>query len=132
MAAPDDGLAGVVDAVGERVTGRDGDPRDRAGQREGDVVERVVVVVADDHTPGATQPAVGTGGPRPLDGLRHPPSCSGSSTARGPDTADRAAWRAPSRQPRSPHRRCTRAMRRSTRPGRARAPAAPTPRGTRA
>src|SRR4051794_16698065 len=105
MPAPDEGLAGVVDAVGERVSGRDVDPGDRAGQRDGDMVEGVVVVVADDHTPGAAQPALGSGGPRPLDGLRHASRYSGSSTARGPSTAARAAWRAPSRRPRSPRPR---------------------------
>ena len=55
VAAPDDRLAGVVDAVGHRVAAVDGDAGDVARQRVRDVVERVVVVVADDHPPGAAQ-----------------------------------------------------------------------------
>src|SRR3712207_6003900 len=52
VAGPDDGLAGLVDAVGDGEAPVDVDARDEARQRVGHVVERVVVVVEDDHTPG--------------------------------------------------------------------------------
>src|SRR3954469_5623746 len=81
--APDDGLAAVVDAIGHRVADRDGEARDVARQRVRDVVEGVVVVVADDHPPLAAKPAS-----RPLhagefDGLAHGVQASGSGVPRG-------------------------------------------------
>ena len=58
VAGPDDGQPRAVDAVGERVALVDRDPGDEARERVRDVVERVVVVVADDDAPGAAQAAV--------------------------------------------------------------------------
>jgi len=55
--APDDRLAGVVDAVGHRVADGHGEAGDVARQRVGDVVEGVVVVVAHNHPPLAAEAA---------------------------------------------------------------------------
>jgi hypothetical protein len=60
-----------VDHVGDRVALLHRDARDAAGERERDVVERVVVVVADDHAPVAAQLAAGTLDAGELNGLRH-------------------------------------------------------------
>src|SRR5262249_24078653 len=49
VARPDDGLAGAVDAVGQGHAAVERHAGDRAGQGEGDAVERVVRVVLDDH-----------------------------------------------------------------------------------
>src|SRR6185437_1614504 len=51
LAAPDDGLAAAVDRVGHRHPAVERDTRERPGKRERHAVERVVVVVADDHEP---------------------------------------------------------------------------------
>src|SRR5579862_7595732 len=52
MTGPDDRPAGVVDAVRERHPARVVDAGDRLCERERDTLERVVVVVQDDHAPG--------------------------------------------------------------------------------
>ena len=59
---PDDRLALAVDQVGDRVALGDRDARDVARQRVRHVVERVVVVVADDHAPVTAEVRVGTRG----------------------------------------------------------------------
>src|SRR5262249_3498638 len=51
-ARPDDRLAGRVDLGRERHALVVVDARDRGGEREGDAVEGVVVVVQDDDPPG--------------------------------------------------------------------------------
>src|SRR6266508_2543111 len=55
VAAEHDRLPGVVDLVGDRVAAVDGDAGDVASERMGHVIERVVVVVADDYTPRPAQ-----------------------------------------------------------------------------
>src|SRR5918998_5530134 len=65
-AAPHDRLAGVVDRVRDGVALGQRDPRDEAAERASDVVERVVVVVADDHAPVAAQPRAGAADAWPL------------------------------------------------------------------
>src|SRR3954466_10346630 len=60
VAGPDDRQAAEVDAVGDREAAVDVDPGDQARQRRRDVLEGVVVVVADDHPPGAAEGAVGS------------------------------------------------------------------------
>jgi DNA-binding IclR family transcriptional regulator len=52
LAAPNPRASARVDAVGERHPAPEVDARDVAGERRGDVVERVVVVVQDDHVAG--------------------------------------------------------------------------------
>src|SRR4051794_41776094 len=69
--APDHGLARGVDRVGVGVALLHADAGDRPGQRERDVVERVVVVVADDHAPVAAEPGARPAGARKLDRLGH-------------------------------------------------------------
>src|SRR3954454_21203823 len=71
MAGPHDRQAGAVDAVGDLVAAIDGHAGDEARQGVGDAVEGVVIVVADDHPPGAAQGAVGAFGAGKLDGLAH-------------------------------------------------------------
>ena len=71
MAAPHDGQAGRVDALGDLVALVDGDAGDAAREREGHVVERVVVVVAHDDPPSAAQAGAGILYARKLDGRAH-------------------------------------------------------------
>src|SRR5581483_6869341 len=52
MTRPDDRLAGRVDAVRERHAAVVVDTGNRLGEREGDALEGVVVVVSDDDAPG--------------------------------------------------------------------------------
>ena len=52
-AAPDDGQPLVVDAVGDPVAVGQRDARDHRGERLGDVIKGVVVVVEHDHAPVA-------------------------------------------------------------------------------
>src|SRR5689334_1510053 len=51
VAGPHDRLAGGVDRVRHRLAALERDARDGARERERDAVERVVVVVPDDHEP---------------------------------------------------------------------------------
>jgi hypothetical protein len=60
-AGPDRCLAAVVDRVGEPVAPIEVDAGDDAGERLGDVIEGVVVVVQDDHEPITAQPLLGAG-----------------------------------------------------------------------
>ncbi len=69
--APDDRAAVVVDAVGEPVAVGERDAGDHAGERLGDVIERVVVVVQHDDPPEAADSAAGAAQPRQLHRLRH-------------------------------------------------------------
>ena len=55
-AGPHDRLAGVVDLVRDPVALLERHPRYDPGQRGGDAVEGVVVVVQDDHPPGVAEP----------------------------------------------------------------------------
>ncbi len=72
MAAVDDRLARAVDHLRELVPALEGRRGDVARERAGDVVEGVVVVVADDHPPGVVQAASRRSDPRQLDRLaRH-------------------------------------------------------------
>ena len=48
---PDDRLTGVVDLIGDPVALLEADPGQHPGQGLGDVIEGVVIVVADDHAP---------------------------------------------------------------------------------
>ncbi len=66
-AAPDDRQAGVVDLFGEPVALVEADPGNHPGKGLGDVLEGVVVVVADDHAPVAAQPGARSGDARLLD-----------------------------------------------------------------
>ena len=59
VAAEDDRLAAEWITFGDLHPALDADPRDEAGERAGDVIERVVVVVADDHPPGAAEAGSG-------------------------------------------------------------------------
>src|SRR5262245_29295573 len=70
-ARPDDRHPGVVDLIRKAVALIETDSRDHAGQRAGDVVEGVVVVVADDHAPVPAQPRSRTRAARLLDRRRH-------------------------------------------------------------
>src|SRR4051794_21885802 len=79
LPAPDDGLAGVVDAVGQCVADGDREPGDVAGQRVRDVVEGVVVVVPDDHPPLAAEAASRALDPGEFDGLAHARNASASA-----------------------------------------------------
>ena len=60
-----------MDLVCDRVALVERDAREHARERLGDAVEGVVVVVEDDHAPGAAEDVVGAGGTRELDGLAH-------------------------------------------------------------
>jgi hypothetical protein len=66
-AASDDRLAGVVDRVRDRVLLRQRDPRYERAERARHAVERVVIVVRDDHAPVAAQPEAGAGDAGALD-----------------------------------------------------------------
>src|SRR5689334_24622477 len=59
VAGPDDGLARVVDAVREGHAAVVVDAGDRLCKRERDALEGVVVVVEDDHAPGAAGAGAG-------------------------------------------------------------------------
>src|SRR5437660_177891 len=56
--AVDGRLAGVVDHVGNLVSPLEADAGDVSCKRPGDVVEGVVVVVAHDHAPRASEPRI--------------------------------------------------------------------------
>src|SRR6478672_3263706 len=51
VSGPDDRLAAAVDGVRHRLAALERHARDGAGERERDPVERVVIVVSDDHHP---------------------------------------------------------------------------------
>jgi hypothetical protein len=68
---PDDRLSAVVDLVGDRVAAVDGDAGNVAGERVSHVVERVVVVIADDDAPRAAQTRAGILRAWKLDDLSH-------------------------------------------------------------
>src|SRR5919202_431209 len=94
LPAPDDGLAGVVDAVGQRVADGDGEAGDVAGQGVRDVVKGVVVVVSDDHPPLAAEAASRALDPGEFDGLAHVAEA----------TANGAGSHRARRRPTRPHR----------------------------
>ena len=71
VAAVDDRLARVVDRVGDLVSARQRDAGDEARERARDVIEGVVIVVADDHLPRAAEAAAGRAGARQLNRLAH-------------------------------------------------------------
>src|SRR4051794_16568531 len=73
VAAPHDGQARGVDALGDRVALVDVDAGDVARERERHVVERVVVVVADDDPPLAAEGGARVLYARELGGLAHGP-----------------------------------------------------------
>src|SRR6188474_2950888 len=72
-AAPNDCLAVVMDALRQLMAPIEADPRQNPRQRLGYVIEGVVVIVAYDHPPVATQPGARPSAARPLDRRRgHP------------------------------------------------------------
>ena len=66
-AGPDDRLAAVVDLLGDPVALVEADPGQHPREGLGDVVEGVVVVVADDHPPVSAEARIGSRGARFLD-----------------------------------------------------------------
>ena len=70
-AAVDDRPAGAVDHARDLVPARQADAGDEARERPRDVVEGVVIVVADDHPPRTPEPAAGTARSGHLDCLIH-------------------------------------------------------------
>src|SRR5271168_536542 len=71
VAAVDDSAAGGVDHVGDLHAALERDAGDETGERAGDMVEGVVVVVADDHPPGAPEAASRPTDPWLLERLIH-------------------------------------------------------------
>src|SRR5215211_541646 len=67
-AGPDDRLTSIVDLIGNSVALLKADPRQDPRERLSDVLEGVVVVVADDHAPLAAEIGTGAGGAGTLDG----------------------------------------------------------------
>src|SRR5256886_15979273 len=67
----DDGRARVVDHVRDLVSERHRDAGDHARERTGDVIEGVVIVVADDHLPRAPKARPRSPRARQLDLLAH-------------------------------------------------------------
>src|SRR5215207_1914458 len=76
---PDHGLALVVDEIRDRVALGDRHAGNVAGERVRHVIERVVVVVADDDPPVTAQVAVRPRRSGKLDRLGHRPKGSGGS-----------------------------------------------------
>src|ERR1700683_2430130 len=79
MAAVDDRPSGAVDHVGDLVSALERDAGNEARERARDVLEGVVVVVADDHPPGRSLAVGGPARARLLDGLAHARRIMGSA-----------------------------------------------------
>jgi hypothetical protein len=69
----DDRLAGAVHDVRDLMAAVECDAGDEARERARDVLEGVVIVVADDHSPGAPERATWPSYAGYLNGLAHPP-----------------------------------------------------------